>query len=69
VEAQFNRVHAKAGRAGSLPAYPQSGSHQSWVNSCAHTATIPTNSVSDASAAASSTKIFNMTISPYGCTS
>src|SRR5205085_7623155 len=44
---------------------PKRRRHQSWVKSCAHTAIIPTNSVSDASAAASSTKIFNMTASIY----
>jgi hypothetical protein len=61
VKAQITRVHAKAAGRGTLPAYPQNGdSHQSWVKSCAHTAIIPTNSVSDARAAASSTKIFNM---------
>jgi hypothetical protein len=61
VKAHLPQVHAKATRAGTLPAYPQSGDrHQSWVKSCAHTAIIPTNSVSDVRAAASSTKIFNM---------
>ena len=66
VRAWEPRVHAKPERLANLPAYPQSGdSHQSWVNSCAHTATIPTNSVSDAKAAASSTKIFNMFASFY----
>jgi hypothetical protein len=33
---------------------------QSWGISCAHTAIIPTKSVIDASAAASSTNVFNM---------
>lgn len=36
---------------------------QNWVKSWAQTAIIPTNSVIDASAAASSTKIFNMAAS------
>jgi hypothetical protein len=35
----------------------------SWENSCAQTAIIPTNSVSDANAAASSTNTFNMSAS------
>src|SRR5262245_39836203 len=60
VKAHQSQVHAKAGDLTSLPAFPQQRRDQSWVNSCAHTAIIPTNSVSDASAAASSTKIFNM---------
>jgi len=36
---------------------------QNWVISWAHTAIIPTNSVIDASAAASCTKTFNMAVS------
>jgi hypothetical protein len=39
---------------------------QSWGMSCAQTAIIPTKSVMDASAAASSTNIFNMPASRFG---
>ncbi|MFX8385672.1 hypothetical protein ABTL78_20025, partial [Acinetobacter baumannii] len=42
--------------------YPQPRRHQSWVNSWAHTAIMPTNSVREARAAASSTKIFNIAV-------
>src|SRR5713101_8340146 len=38
---------------------------QSWGISCAQTAIIPTNSVIDASVAASSTNVFNMPASSY----
>jgi len=37
--------------------------HQNWLKSWAQTATIPTNSVIDAKAAASSTKIRNIEVS------
>jgi len=42
---------------------PAQGANQSWPMSCAQTAIIPTNSVIDAKAAASSTKIRNITAS------
>ncbi len=51
---------------GRHPAFPQGRPrprNQSWGMSCAQTAIIPTNSVIDASAAASSTKTFNITAS------
>ena len=66
------RVHAERAIVDRRPAFsPQracpSGPcplpSQSWGISCAQTAIIPTNSVIDASAAASSTKIFNMPVS------
>ena len=67
VKARSRRVYAKHLRPRRRPAYPQSRrSPQSWVKSCAQTAIIPTNSVSDANAAASSTKIFNMPASMTG---
>lgn len=53
----FPKVRILAPRAGSR------GLFQSWGMSCAQTAIIPTNSAIDASAAASSTKIFNMSAS------
>jgi hypothetical protein len=43
-----------------FPSATPSPKSQSWEKSCAHIAIIPRNSVSDASAAASSTKIFNI---------
>jgi hypothetical protein len=42
------------------PAGPPQATPQNWEKSCAQTAIIPTNSVSDANAAASSTKILSM---------
>jgi len=62
-------VHAEHGPGKRHPDFPQASifpANQNWENSCAHTAIIPTNSVIDASAAASSTKIFNMAASPLG---
>src|SRR6476646_402071 len=59
-------VHAERAPFARHPAFPQpaglAGRHadQSWGISCAQTAIIPTNSVIDASAAASSTNILNM---------
>jgi hypothetical protein len=58
--------HAGAGFLHRYPAFPQSARQrksQSWLNSCAQIATIPMNSVSEASAAASSTKTFSITAS------
>src|SRR5262249_34839022 len=63
-------VHAERANPPSRPAFPQAATpaiareNQSWPSSCAQTAIIPTNSVSDASAAASSTKIRNIADSP-----
>ena len=61
-------VHAEGVIAGRRPAYPQGAAPtavrlQSWGINCAQTAIIPTNSAIDASAAASSTKTFNMSAS------
>jgi hypothetical protein len=61
-------VHAAAAVGGIHPAFPQIAGfgpqrpwrHQSWGINCAQIAIIPTNSTIDASAAASSTKIFNI---------
>jgi hypothetical protein len=62
----LRRVHGEAGIPHRCPAFPQAVSStesQSWGMSCAQIAIIPMNSVNDASAAASSTKIFNITTS------
>src|ERR1700731_1879593 len=62
-------VHAERAIVAPPPGFPQAAGRapgvgpQSWGISCAQTAIIPTNSVIDASAAASSTKIFNMPVS------
>jgi hypothetical protein len=61
-------VHAEAAIDALRPAFPQGVSAmfpnaQIWGISCAQTAIIPMNSVIDASAAASSTNVFNMTVS------
>jgi hypothetical protein len=55
-------VHADGANQPRYPAFPQHmlRKNQSWLKSWAQTATIPTNSVIDARAAASSTKIRNM---------
>jgi hypothetical protein len=61
---QANGVHAEAANRPLCPAFPQAtGEAQNCVNSWAQTATIPTNSVIDARAAASSTKIRNIAAS------
>jgi hypothetical protein len=59
---QMRGVHAQRAIAARYQAFPQAARHpaQNWRISCAQTAIIPTNSVIDASAAASSTKILNM---------
>jgi hypothetical protein len=61
-------VHAEGADAPRRPAFPQAPSpakpkNQSWPMSWAQTAIIPTNSVIDAKAAASSTKIRNIVVS------
>src|ERR1700690_3392202 len=67
---QPGRVHVEGAVTGRRPPFPQ-GSRpvpdntsrwqlQSWGSNCAQTAIIPTNSTIDASAAASSTKTFNI---------
>src|SRR5882757_74499 len=55
-------VHAEPGFPVRRPAFPQleRPPDQSWGINCAQTAIIPTNSTIDASAAASSTKVLNM---------
>jgi hypothetical protein len=69
-------VYASSANPARHPAFPQGGRGraaalsagwraQSWEMSCAHTAIIPTNSVIYASAAASSTKIFNISRLPW----
>src|SRR5882724_9151475 len=70
VRPPFPGVHARSPRGRRIPhrypAFPQSArrrNFQSWLNSCAQIATIPMNNVSEASAAASSTKTFNITAS------
>jgi hypothetical protein len=59
---QARGVHAQRAIAARYQAFPQARkvTAQNWGISCAQTAIIPTNSVIDASAAASSTKILNM---------
>jgi len=57
-KAQFVRAIRLFPKAGLKPAL---GTNQSWPISCAQTAIIPTNSVIDAKAAASSTKTRNIT--------
>src|ERR1700760_656523 len=59
---QAQPVHAEPGFPVRRPAFPQPERlpNQSWGINCAQTAIIPTNSPIDASAAASSTKVFNM---------
>jgi hypothetical protein len=62
-------VHAEGADDRCHPAFPQTGPRarrnhpQSWLNNWAQIAIIPTNSVIDAKAAASSTKIRNITAS------
>jgi hypothetical protein len=58
-------VHADGANCPRHPAFPQRmiRENQNWLNSWAQTATIPTNSVIDARAAASSTKIRNIVAS------
>src|ERR1700741_1619112 len=64
-------VHAERAIVARRQAFPQAADPapgvgpQSWGISCAQTAIIPTNSVIDASAAASSTKTFNMPASSF----
>jgi hypothetical protein len=55
-------VHAEGANRPRHPAFPQRmvPQNQNWLMSWAQTATIPTNSVIDAKAAASSTKIRNI---------
>src|SRR6476619_2174796 len=60
VKLQLPLVHVEPPIGGSRPAYPQTDGHQSCGITCAQTAIIPTNSVMDASAAASSTNILNI---------
>ena len=58
---QVRGVHAEGAIDPCHPAFPQPNPcRQNCGISCAHTAIIPTNSVIDASAAASSTKILNI---------
>jgi hypothetical protein len=63
-----SRVYAADAHPPRHPAFPQAAlpagpKNQSWPMSCAQTAIIPTNSVIDAKAAASSTKIRNIIVS------
>ena len=58
-DASPRSIPRRLATARSLPPRPI----QSWGINCAHTAIIPMNSVIDASAAASSTKIFNIAAS------
>src|SRR5436853_4008168 len=59
-------VHAEPAAGDARPAFPQvrTAPPHSWGINCAQTATIPTNSTIDASAAASSTKVFNISPLP-----
>jgi hypothetical protein len=65
VKPPFRRVYAEAELANHCPAYPQRARREThiWLMSCAQIATIPMNNVSDASAAASSTKILSINTS------
>lgn len=59
-------VHAEPSNRAKRPRFPAGPvTTQSWGMSCAQTAIIPTKSVIDASAAASSTNVFNMPASRF----
>jgi hypothetical protein len=65
VRPQAGGVHADGANCLRHPAFPQRwvDPNQNWLKSWAQTATMPTNSVIDAKAAASSTKIRNIVAS------
>jgi len=62
---QARAVHAEPSNDARRPRFPAGpATTQSWGMSCAQTAIIPTKSVIDASAAASSTNVFNISRLP-----
>jgi hypothetical protein len=63
---QARAVHAEPSNEARRPRFPAGpATTQSWGMSCAQTAIIPTKSVIDASAAASSTNVFNISASRF----